>query len=40
VNNEVQRMWKETFMASFNVLHLNLCGGVEKTGKNPQDSLL
>jgi hypothetical protein len=33
VSNEVQRMWKETFMACFNVLHWNLCWGAEKTGK-------
>jgi len=40
VNNEVQRMWKETFLAYLNVLHWNLCGGAEKTRKNPPDSLL
>ena len=40
MNNEVQRMWQETFVAYFNVLDWNLCGGAEKTGINPQDSLL
>jgi hypothetical protein len=41
VNDELGRMWKEAFMACFNILSQNLTGGTEENHRNlSQDGLL
>jgi hypothetical protein len=35
VNNELERMWKESFMAYFKILPQNLSGGTEENHEKP-----